>query len=142
MYVPNNKYLCMYPIFAHMFIEFHTTDWFTHKNLSIYNPAIGTCSLSKPMSLALLWKLSEKNVFLKGVQYTHTGRYTLHSIHSIIARLTPFRHHLVKWQFHKKFSIFILWIQPTWAPDKQVKMVLLKSSFSRKICDSALTTEW
>ena len=29
-------------------------------------------------------------------------------------------------------AIFILWIQPTWAHDKQAKLVFLKNSFSRR----------
>ena len=43
-----------------------------------------------------------------------------------------FIHHL-KGQCHKIFGIFfILGIEPMWAPDKQAKMVLLKSLFSRR----------
>ena len=29
-------------------------------------------------------------------------------------------------------TFFILWIQPTWVPDKQAKMGLLKNSLSRR----------
>ena len=35
----------------------------------------------------------------------------------------------LKWQCHE---IFFPWTEPTWTPDKQAKMVLLKDSFSRR----------
>ena len=40
--------------------------------------------------------------------------------------------HVLKSAVSRDFSEFFPTIQPTWAPDKQAKMVLLKDSFSRK----------
>ena len=97
--------------------------------LSSPGPHLGLTWASPRSHLGLTWTSPRSHLVL-----TWASPWSHHAHPSLL--LLFGKYYLVdglKWQCHEIFyHLFISFIQPIWAPDKQVKMVFLKNSLSQR----------